>query len=58
MHRLFKPFSRGEGSGNKQGPGLGLYIASEIANAHHGTLDVVSTDEETEFTLSIPKQVV
>ncbi|RYY52269.1 MAG: GAF domain-containing sensor histidine kinase, partial [Chitinophagaceae bacterium] len=37
MHRLFQPFSRGEGKGNKQGLGLGLYIASEIASAHGGT---------------------
>ena len=54
MHRLFQPFSRGDGAGNAQGLGLGLYIASEIAAAHGGTLDVVSTDDQTTFTLTIP----
>lgn len=54
MERLFQPFSRGEVEPNKQGLGLGLYIASEIANAHGGTLDVSSDSEKTCFTLSIP----
>lgn len=54
MERLFQPFSRGEVEPNKQGLGLGLYIASEIANAHGGKLDVSSTPEKTCFTLSIP----
>jgi sigma-B regulation protein RsbU (phosphoserine phosphatase) len=31
LARLFEPFSRGEVSSYKQGLGLGLYIASEIA---------------------------
>lgn len=51
--RLFQPFSRGSEENSKDGLGLGLYIASEIARAHKGTLGVVSTDEETCFTLSI-----
>ncbi|RZA00504.1 MAG: sensor histidine kinase [Sphingobacteriaceae bacterium] len=54
MDRLFQPFSRGEIVPNKQGLGLGLYIASEIARAHGGTLEVVSTGTETCFTLRIP----
>jgi signal transduction histidine kinase len=51
--RLFQPFSRGTAS-NQQGLGLGLYIASEIARAHGGTIDAVSTQEETRFTLRMP----
>jgi len=51
--RLFQPFSRGAEGQNKDGLGLGLYIASEIARAHDGTLEVVSTDDETCFTLTI-----
>jgi signal transduction histidine kinase len=43
MERLFFPFSRGEVRPSQQGLGLGLYIASEIAKAHGGTLDVIST---------------
>jgi signal transduction histidine kinase len=52
--KLFLPFSRGEVEPNQQGLGLGLYIASEIANAHGGTLDVESTEQQTIFTFKIP----
>ena len=47
---LFKPFSRGKVHLGQEGLGLGLYIASEIANAHKGQILVNSTDEETCFT--------
>ncbi|WP_345214092.1 GAF domain-containing sensor histidine kinase [Mucilaginibacter gynuensis] len=53
MARLFNPFSRGEVKPGQQGLGLGLYIASEIARAHNGSLNVVSTEEETKFTLRL-----
>ncbi|WP_317173790.1 GAF domain-containing sensor histidine kinase [Mucilaginibacter rigui] len=52
--KLFMPFSRGEVVPNQQGLGLGLYIASEIARAHGGTLGVESDDKETVFKFSIP----
>jgi signal transduction histidine kinase len=48
--RLFLPFARGDVLPNQQGLGLGLYIASEIARAHGGTIEVTSTPEETRFT--------
>ena len=54
LQKLFQPFHRGESSQNKEGLGLGLYISAEIAKAHHGTLTVTSTDEETCFSLFIP----
>ena len=54
MERLFQPFSRGEVEPNQKGLGLGLYIASEIAIAHDGTLDVSSTPDKTCFTLRLP----
>ncbi len=54
MERLFQPFSRGEVEPNQKGLGLGLYIASEIANAHGGELSVSSTAAKTCFTLIIP----
>lgn len=54
MERLFYPFSRGEVRPSQQGLGLGLYIASEIAKAHGGTLDVSSTNELTCFSLKLP----
>ena len=52
--RLFEPFYRSAGDANPQGLGLGLYIASEIARAHGGTLSVASGPEETRFVLMIP----
>ena len=54
LQKLFQPFHRGESSQNKEGLGLGLYISAEIAKAHHGTLSVTSTEEETCFRLYIP----
>jgi sigma-B regulation protein RsbU (phosphoserine phosphatase) len=54
MKRLFAPFVRGEVRSEQQGLGLGLYIASEIAKAHGGTIDVTSTPEMTCFTVKIP----
>jgi signal transduction histidine kinase len=51
--RLFEPFFRG-GTGRQQGLGLGLYIASAIARAHGGTLDVASSPAETRFAFRMP----
>jgi signal transduction histidine kinase len=52
--RLFLPFARGDVRPHQQGLGLGLYIASEIAHAHGGTIDVASTAEGTCFTFRMP----
>jgi signal transduction histidine kinase len=53
LKQLFEPFSRG-GKGNYQrGLGLGLYIASQIAKSHGGTLAVVSEEGETTFTFTL-----
>jgi sigma-B regulation protein RsbU (phosphoserine phosphatase) len=52
--KLFDPFFRGEVRRSGQGLGLGLYIASQIAKAHGGTLTVTSTSEETRFTFVMP----
>lgn len=49
MKRLFRPFYRGEVRDSLQGLGLGLFIASEIAKAHGGTLGVESDANETRF---------
>lgn len=51
--RLFQPFSKGVKSQGK-GLGLGLYICSEIARAHEGSLHLESSDRGTVFTLLLP----
>jgi signal transduction histidine kinase len=51
--RLFQPFYRSSLQ-NREGLGLGLYIAHEIATAHAGTLSVTSTEAETRFTFRMP----
>jgi len=56
MERLFQPFYRVAEQGSQQGLGLGLYIASEIARAHGGTIDVTSSPAETQFTFRMPLQ--
>lgn len=56
MERIFQPFTRGAIRPSRQGLGLGLYISHEIATAHGGTLDVVSTPAETRFTFRMPLQ--
>jgi signal transduction histidine kinase len=58
MNQLFQPFYRGTVKHSLQGLGLGLYIASEIARAHGGTLDVSSSEDETRFTFRMPTTVV
>jgi sigma-B regulation protein RsbU (phosphoserine phosphatase) len=56
MDKLFEPFFRGNSHASRQGLGLGLglYIASQIAKAHGGSLTVNSTAEETRFTFNMP----
>ncbi|MES2922389.1 MAG: PAS domain-containing sensor histidine kinase [Verrucomicrobiota bacterium] len=54
LERLFQPFTRDEVRPSLQGLGLGLYIASQIANAHGGELNAISTVEETRFTFRMP----
>jgi sigma-B regulation protein RsbU (phosphoserine phosphatase) len=54
LEKLFEPFFRGEVRASRQGLGLGLHIAAQIARAHEGTLAVSSTSEETRFTFVMP----
>lgn len=54
MDKLFEPFFRGGVRASRQGLGLGLHIASQIAKAHEGVLTVTSNSDETKFTFVMP----
>ena len=55
MEKLFEPYTRGDRP-SQQGLGLGLYIASQIAKAHGGTVTATSTPRETRFVFSMPQR--
>lgn len=54
LETLFEPFTREANSPSQQGLGLGLYIASQIAKAHNGTLTATSNESETCFKFEMP----
>ncbi|MDN5567532.1 MAG: GAF domain-containing sensor histidine kinase [Paracoccus sp. (in: a-proteobacteria)] len=56
LPNLFMPFERGQDRPSREGLGLGLYIAAEIAKGHDGTLTVTSDDQKTEFTFRMPNK--
>ncbi|POF29321.1 GAF domain-containing sensor histidine kinase [Roseibium marinum] len=53
QRRLFQPFQRGE-SAESDGLGLGLYIASSIATAHGGRVELICDGGCTTFALKLP----
>ena len=55
LSRLFEPFTREEHRPSQNGLGLGLYIASQIAEAHGGKLWATSDETETRFIFSLPR---
>jgi hypothetical protein len=55
QQRLFEPYFRAAAPAQSpEGLGLGLYIVSEIARAHGGTLAVSSDEQETCFRFRMP----
>ena len=52
--QIFRPFSRGQIKKGTDGLGLGLFIASEIAQAHGGQIEVISDETVTRFTFTMP----
>lgn len=57
LDKLFDKFYRVDYSRNTKlgGSGLGLAIAKEIIKLHNGNITVKSENEETTFTITIPK---
>jgi signal transduction histidine kinase len=51
--QLFKPFWRGAGKVSSQGLGLGLFIVSEIARSHGGSIEVLTSDAATSFIYTV-----
>ncbi|WP_426105294.1 hybrid sensor histidine kinase/response regulator [Massilia sp. TSP1-1-2] len=56
--RIFDPFERAGTKDVREGLGLGLYIARQLAESHGGTLEVDSApDQGAAFSLTLPLQV-
>jgi signal transduction histidine kinase len=59
LGQIFEPLKRGSDnqfvSGTDGSFGLGLYIAREIAVAHHGDISAKSGENETVFTVRLPR---
>lgn len=53
QHNLFRPFQRGSHAVG-EGLGLGLHIASLIAIAHNGRIELVCADGITTFAIRLP----
>lgn len=54
LPHLFMPYSRGKVRPGQEGLGLGLYISKEIVLAHGGSINVISDNTQTEFTILFP----
>jgi signal transduction histidine kinase len=59
LAQIFEPLKRGLDhhlvTGSDGSMGLGLYIAREIAIAHHGDISAKSDEDETVFTVRLPR---
>jgi signal transduction histidine kinase len=56
LDTLFEPLTRGVQDANTDSSlGLGLYIAREIAKAHHGDIEASSGQGETTFKVRLPR---
>lgn len=53
---IFRPFGRRSARPGSQGLGLGLFIASQIAQSHEGSLSYQSNEARTRFTFRMPTE--
>jgi signal transduction histidine kinase len=51
--QFFKPFWRGPDKSAHQGLGLGLFIVSQIAQSHRGTVSIRQTEKAVTFSLIV-----
>ena len=54
LERLFQPFVRASEKADGAGLGLGLFIASQIAAQHGGSIQARSNDSATRFSFQMP----
>ena len=58
LSAIFEPFQRavGQMSNSSRSVGLGLYIVEQIVDAHHGSVEVHSSEADgTRFTVRLPR---
>jgi phosphoserine phosphatase RsbU/P len=58
LEHIFDPYARGSHRPSRQGLGLGLYISNQIAKAHGGAINVISTKDQTSFTFRMPYKII
>lgn len=59
LDKIFEKFFRLDEarSSNTGGAGLGLAIAKEIVSLHHGTITAQSHEEQTTFSVTLPRKI-
>jgi signal transduction histidine kinase len=55
LPKVFEPLSPEAQRRNRLRVGLGMYIARSIAEAHEGTVEATSSEEETRFCVLLPR---
>ncbi|RAV05021.1 HAMP domain-containing sensor histidine kinase [Paenibacillus sp. YN15] len=53
--RIFDKFWQGDASHSSEGTGIGLSLVRRIAELHKGSISVISSPEETAFSIKLPK---
>lgn len=53
--RIFDKFWQGDASHSSEGTGIGLSLVRRITELHKGNISVISSPEETAFSIKLPK---